>query len=182
MKFPNRLKSPVNPKRSAAQKRLCQDPEHRAKLVKRLQDYKKLPAHQRAFRDGVPDGMRKPEARRRWAEAKRTAKRIHNQMVEDGTIDALPEDFEGAPAPGPRETVETKVREEVAKLTDEQMASAALREAMTTILSPYGDAKLKQQAINTVLTFTKARPAQKIDAKFSNAEAWLEQVAQDAKS
>jgi hypothetical protein len=62
--------------------------------------------------------------------------------------------------------------------TDEGKAALALHTAMTLALIPLAPA-VRISALNTVLTYTKAKPAVRTDLKVSNAEQWLASVVQD---
>ena len=84
------LQSYKTKRRSAAaakaQHRLWRDPEHRAKMIaagaRSADDRRKNP--QRYSRKGVPDGMRKAEAMKAWAEARTKADGIMKILEDHG--------------------------------------------------------------------------------------------------
>lgn len=135
-----------------------QDPEYRARwrasFEKHLQKRRENP--EKYFRRGVPDGMRKPEAMAKWAEARAKAREIMEDLEDAGVIQPA--------VPG----------------TDAEKANKALEEAFVMAMSPLRDS-VKLQAINTVLNFTKAKPAQTINQKLSS-EDWLKEVVTDLKA
>jgi hypothetical protein len=100
-----------------------------------------------AGRFGVPDGMRKPEALAKWAEAKESAKQTMAELEKAGLLDGA----------------------------DEQ-AKAALEAAVEVMRSPM-DQKIKLAAARLVLDFTKSKPASKTDITVNKAEEWLAAVA-----
>mgnify|MGYP005812441895 CR=1 FL=1 len=64
---------------------------------------------------------------------------------------------------------------------DAGKAEAALREAFVLAVGPT-DQKIKIQAINTVLNFTKSKPESKSKLTLDKAEDFLAEVARDLKS
>jgi len=62
--------------------------------------------------------------------------------------------------------------------TDSGKAEAALREAFVLAIGPT-DQKIKIQAINTVLNFTKSKPEAKSKLTIEKAEDFLDLVAGD---
>lgn len=63
--------------------------------------------------------------------------------------------------------------------TDAGKAEAALREAFVMAIGPT-DKKIKIQAINTVLAYTKSRPEAKSKLTLDKAEDFLAAIADDA--
>jgi hypothetical protein len=63
--------------------------------------------------------------------------------------------------------------------TEAEMAEVALRTAMELALMPLQPA-VRMSALNTVLSYTKAKPAQKTDLRVGSAEQWLAEVMTDA--
>lgn len=114
-----------------------------------------LPYEERT-RTGVPDGMRKAQARKLQARARKKADYLMEKLQEEGVLH-----FE--------------------ETSDEQMAKSALHEAFVQAMSP-GDRDAKLRAIRTVLEYTKAKPATKTDLRLNNAEAWLQEVVADHKA
>ena len=101
-------------------------------------------------RAGVPDGMRKPEAMAKWAEARSSAK----------------------------ETVQTMVEKQI--ISDDEKANEALETAITVMRGPSTHQKEKLSAARLVLDFTRAKPAQKSEVSITKAEDWLALVTADA--
>jgi hypothetical protein len=62
--------------------------------------------------------------------------------------------------------------------TDTGKAEAALREAFVMAVGPSND-KVKIQAINTVLAYTKSKPEAKSKLTLDKAEDFLAEVAKD---
>jgi hypothetical protein len=137
--------------RSDAHKRLWQDPAYRAKQVKArgrtAADRRKNPA--RYSRHGVPDGMRKADAVKAWDAARDDADAFIRTMENAGIVAVV-----------------------VVPDSDEAKAKAkaCLREAAVLALGPT-DMRTKTMAINTVLSYTKGKPPQKIDT--NTAMDWL---------
>ena len=116
-----------------AQHRLGRDPEHRAKMIaagaRSADDRRKNP--QRYSRKGVPDGMRKAEAMKAWAEARTKADGIMKILEDQGAVSAVV-------IPG----------------SDDEKAKAARHEACLLALGP-ADKRTKLMAAGTVLKFTR---------------------------
>jgi hypothetical protein len=62
--------------------------------------------------------------------------------------------------------------------TDAGKAEAALREAFVMAVGPSND-KIKIQAVNTVLAYTKSKPEAKSKLTLDKAEDFLSEVAKD---
>ena len=62
--------------------------------------------------------------------------------------------------------------------TDEDRATAALREATIMALGPT-DKQTKLAAIRTVLEYTKSKPTSKSEVKLSSSEAFLAELAEE---
>jgi hypothetical protein len=108
---------------------------------------------------GVPDGMRKAEADKLWAVAKAQADEFMLTLETQGVVEAV-----------------------VVPDSDEEKAKAALREATVIALGPTNN-RTKGMAINAVLRFTKAPPAQRVDIASSidsgaglSTSEWLTQA------
>lgn len=164
-----------HPGNSEKWKALWADPEWRERTLaaQRAGLAKVDPA--KNYRRGVPDGMRKAEAEALWAKARAKAQELHQIMVDNDLV--APIDDDTIPL---RAAAESAVRESVETLTDEQKGSLALREAMVMVLSPLSHAQTKNQAIRTVLEWTKSKPPSKTDVRVNDQEAWLEKVVKDA--
>lgn len=162
------------PRLSAAFKALWANPEWREKTVAAMRAAATRRDPTKNYRRGVPDGMRKEEADAHWAKARQKAQEFHKIMAEAGIVEDLDAELVAAFAAA------GDAREKVEGLTEEQMASLALREAMVQVLSPLSHAQTRNQAIRTVLEWTKSKPASKTDVRVNNAEAWLASVVEDA--
>ena len=110
-------------------------------------------------RRGVPDGWagRGEEVAAARAEATIEGAKTIETLIEQGVIDAP-------------------------LTTDEEMAVAALKVVMATALNPTETTRERTAAVNTVLAYCKAKPAQKIEAKVSKAEDFLALLAQEQTS
>ncbi|MBW7970950.1 hypothetical protein [Bradyrhizobium sp. BR 10289] len=156
---------------SARLKELWQTPEFRARMAERD---KRIAADRKAnpekySRAGVPDGMRRAQAEPLWARARELADRFIQIMKDKGE---LPQD----------EIVLVQDGEDVSEVrvpsSDDGKAEAALREAFVLAVGP-SDQKIKIQAINTVLNFTKSKPESKSKLTLERAEDFLDAVAKD---
>lgn len=63
---------------------------------------------------------------------------------------------------------------------DNELANEALMVAVEMHRNPLTEAKLRLAAAQTVLTWTKAKPAQRVEATVRTAEDFLAEVAEDA--
>lgn len=99
-------------------------------------------------RFGVPDGMRKAEALKAWAEARRKAE-IHMANMKKAGL--MPDD-------------------------NEIIEKATL--ATLEILEGPMNQDMKLKAANQLLTFFKAKPASKSEVTVNAAEAWLASLAE----
>lgn len=144
-----------NPENASRLKALWATPEFREKMKER--DTKRLAAakqHPEKFwRTGVPDGMRKRDAMPLWERARELADRFIRIMKDQGEL--------------PDEEVELitgdEGQTEIVKVpaTDAGKAERALKEAFVLAVGP-SEQKIKIQAINTVLNFTKSKPESKV--------------------
>jgi hypothetical protein len=102
-------------------------------------------------RYGVPDGMRRPEAKLAWARASELAGRFITVLKQNGEL--ADDSQDGGD--------NTKLDEGTGILipqSDEGMAEVALREAFVLAVGPSGPA-VKAAALNIVLAYTRAKPA-----------------------
>lgn len=99
-------------------------------------------------RFGIPDGMRKAEALKAWAEARRKAEKHMANMKKAGL---MPDD-------------------------NEIIEKATL--ATLEILEGPMNQDMKLKAANQLLTFFKAKPASKSEVTVNAAEAWLASLAE----
>jgi hypothetical protein len=153
-----RKRTPLNRTPRPATQALWKDPEWVARWRQGFEKYleRRRQDPEKYFRRGVPDGMRKPEAMALWAEARAKARKLMEELEDSGVMPVA--------TPG----------------SEADMAKKALEEAFTMAMSPMRD-QVKLSAIKTVLDFTKAKPAQTINNKISNAEDWLKEVVTDLK-
>lgn len=112
----------------------------------------------RGNRVGVPDGVRKRTVTRLKKKAEKAADRFIQMLKNEGDL--------------PQVTVPD---------TEAGMAEAALKEAFMLAVLP-GDKKIKISAINTVLNFTKEKPASKSKVTIDTAEDWLKAAQDDMKN
>lgn len=128
-------------------------PEFRERM--RLRDVARIAAAKKNpelfWRRGVPDGMRKRDSDPLWARARELADRFIQIMKDTGE---LPNE----------EIVLVQDGEDVSEVripaTDAGKAEAALRECFVLAVGP-SEQKIKIQACNTILNFTKAKPETK---------------------
>lgn len=140
LRYRGRLRRPGT---AAAMKARWKDPEYRAKMA----EVRKRTGGNTS-REGIPDGMRKPEAMKLVAEAKRQARDDVSKLDEAGV-------FAG----------------------DDQSAKEALEVTLTIMRSP-GDKKTRLSAAKQVLEYTKSKPASKVIGAIDTAEAWLKAIAE----
>jgi hypothetical protein len=122
------------------------------------------------WRRGVPDGMRKRDAAPLWARANQLADRFIDIMKDVGELQAdeivLLTNAEG------------KVTQVSVPANDAGKAELALREAFVLAVGP-SEQKVKIQAINTVLNFTKSKPESKSKLTLNKAEDFLDAIEND---
>ena len=154
--------SPLAP--HARLKELWQTPEFREKMrlrdVAREAERKANPA--KFTRAGVPTGMTKATVAPLWARARQLADRFIKIMKDKGELPDLPDDI-----------FEVAVPE-----TDASKAEAALNEAFVLAIGP-SDQKIKIQAINTVLAYTKSKPESRSKLTLNKAEDFLDAIEND---
>lgn len=120
-------------------------------------------------RNGVPDGMRRAQAEPLWAKARALADKFIGIMKEQGEL----------PSDEVVEVTEDGVTQYVTVPgSDGGKAEAALKEAFVLAVGP-SDQKIKIQAINTVLNFTKSKPEAKSKLTLNRAEDFLAEIARD---
>ena len=166
-KKPPRGKGKKRPSPVAAHarlKELWQTPEFREKMrlrdVAREAERKANPA--KFTRAGVPTGMTKATVAPLWARARQLADRFIKIMKDKGELPDLPDDI-----------FEVAVPE-----TDASKAEAALHEAFVLAIGP-SDQKIKIQAINTVLAYTKSKPESRSKLTLNKAEDFLDAIEND---
>jgi len=153
-------------------KELWQTPEFKEKMARRDARRAELRKSDPAkfSRAGVPDGMRRAQAEPLWARARQLAARFIQIMKDKGAL--------------PDEKVEL-FNEESGEMTtvsvpntDSGKAEAALTEAFVLAVGP-SDQKIKIQAINTVLAYTKSKPESRSKLTLNKAEDFLDAIEND---
>jgi hypothetical protein len=160
-------------KASQRLKELWATPEFRERMKKRDEDRiaaAKLNPN-KFWRRGVPDGMRKRDAIPLWERAYAQADRFIQIMKDAGQLPAADEIVELIGDEGEVTSIQVPT-------SDDGKATAALREAFVLAVGPT-DNKIKIQAINTVLNFTKSKPETKSKLTLNKAEDFLDAVAQE---
>jgi hypothetical protein len=127
----------------------------------------------RFFRRGVPNGMRKRDAKPLWERAYQLADRFIKIMKEHGE---LPDDTEALVMIDAQDGKDPELI--AVPKSDAGKAEAALREAFILAVGP-STQNIKIQAINTVLNFTKSKPESKSKLTLDKAEDFLSMVADD---
>jgi len=129
----------------------------------RIAAAKRAPAKFTRYR--VPDGMRRREATLAWARASELADRFIAVLKQNGDI-----------ADHHHETTTDAGSSIVVPVSDAGMAEVALREAFLLAVGPSAPA-IKTAAINTVLTYTQARPATQTRLRLGSATDFLDELA-----
>jgi hypothetical protein len=120
-------------------------------------------------RYGVPDGMRRPEAKLVWAEAGELADRFITVLKKNGELPDL--QHEG-------DTTLHAGTEILIPQSDDGMAEVALREAFVLAVGPSGPA-VKAAALNIVLAYTRAKPASQTRLRQGRPTDFLDGLAED---
>lgn len=147
----------------------ARDAAHRERMRLNPQLYK---------RSNIPDGMTRAMVKPMWERAYALADRFI-QIMKD--TDQLPSDEEVTVLSLGDVIVSAEgvtVSTVSVPTTDAGKAEAALREAFVLAIGP-SDQKIKIQAINTVLNFTKSKPESKSKLTLDKAEDFLDAVAND---
>jgi hypothetical protein len=162
---------PFNNGVSKRLKELWQTPEFQEKMRLRnekVAELRKLdPA--KFNRHGVPDGMRREQVEPLWDRARELADRFIDIMKEQGE---LPDEVILIDTGG------DEMHEVRVPATETGKAEAALREAFVLAVGP-SDQKIKIQAINTVLNFTKSKPESRSKLTLNKAEDFLDGLEND---
>jgi hypothetical protein len=136
---------------SSRLKELWATPEFREKMKHR--DQARIAAAKadptKFYRYGVPDGMRRAEAEHLWVRANELADRFIEGLKEKGEIPDLP-----------RQVANNRDAGILVPPTDQGKAEGALREAFVLAVGP-STPRVKAQAVNIVLTYTKTKPTAK---------------------
>ena len=166
-KKPPRGKGKKRPSPVAAHARLrelWQTPEFREKMrlrdVAREAERKANPA--KYSRAGIPTGMTRETVAPLWARARQLADRFIKIMKDKGELPDLPDGLFEVAVPG----------------TDSGKAEEALKEAFVLAIGP-SDQKIKIQAINTVLAYTKSKPESRSKLTLNKAEDFLDAIEND---
>lgn len=146
-----------------------QDPDFRIKMKLRdmqvALDRKINP--QKFKRTGIPNGSNRKKAEKLWAKARKYADRFIQIMTDKGELPVTEEDF----------FLDGDMEKHVIPSTDEGKATAALRETFILAIGP-SEQKVKIQALNTILAYTKAKPESKSKLTLSKAEDFLNEIAE----
>jgi hypothetical protein len=150
------------PSHSEALKAKWADPEYRAKMVERDHRREELRKAdpERFSRLGVPNGMRKEEAKRLWAVAETQADKSIQTLKAAGV---LPETA----------TAQSSV---AVPDTEDGMAEAALREAFKLALGPTGT-RAKLSALDIILQHTRLPPLSVLKLATGDAVSALDEIA-----
>jgi hypothetical protein len=144
-------------------------PEFREKMKRRdqarIKTAKRNPT--KFSRYGVPDGMRRAEATLAWAQANELADKFIAALKQNGEI------------PDESYTVIVKAGTDILiPTTDDGLAEVALREAFVLAVGP-STPQVKAQALNIVLTYTKAKPASRAKLQLGEVTDFLDQIARE---
>ncbi len=139
----------------------------RVHTEKYMADRKANPA--KYSRAGIPTGMTRETVAPMWARARQLADRFINIMKEKGE---LPDN----------EVILVQDGEDVSEVcvpnSDTGKAEVALHEAFVLAIGP-SDQKIKIQAINTVLAYTKSKPESRSKLTLNKAEDFLDAIEND---
>jgi hypothetical protein len=152
---------------SALKKAQWEDPEFRARhAAAMVASHKADPT--KHSRLGVPKGHTRETVAPLWERARELADRFIQIMKDKGEL--------------PDEKVEVVTEDGVETVmvpaTDNGKAEAALKECFVLAVGP-SDQKIKIQAINTVLNFTKSKPESKSKLTLNKAEDFLDEILKD---
>lgn len=145
------LQKRMGAKASAALKKCWADPEWVAALMAKRKAVMPTPGNlpRRYTRFGVPNGMRKDQAKRFWRQSKFEATLTVKKLEKAGILDD----------------------------TDD-MAKEALRYSLTVMRGPVNQ-PIGLAAAKQVLEWTKAKPATKQEVTLNKAEEWLAAITED---
>jgi hypothetical protein len=147
------------PSHSEALKAKWLEPTYRAAMSERDRRREELRQAEpwRFSRLGIPNGMKREEAQKRWAVADKQADRSIQTLKDAGM---LPETTTAATIPD----------------TDEGMAEAVLREAFRLALGPTG-IRAKQSALNLILRYTRLPPMGVLKVATGDITGALDEIA-----
>jgi hypothetical protein len=100
---------------------------------------------------GVCDGFTKETAAVMWTEARESAEKTMNELIDNGVVDAP-------------------------IVSDDAAAATEALTTSITIMRSASHTDLKLKAARQVLEWTKAKPEQRVKATVQSAEDWLSQV------
>jgi hypothetical protein len=152
---------------AAIKKAQWENPEYRAKMSEALKASHKADP-EKYSRLGVPKGHTRESVAPLWQRARELADRFIQIMKDKGE---LPQDEQV------QVVTEDGVQTVSVPSTDNGKAEAALKEAFVLAVGP-SDQKIKIQAINTVLNFTKSKPESKTKLTV-NPMSFLDEIADD---
>lgn len=155
------------PDQAERMKAMWEDPEYRATQAAAISASHKADPTKHS-RIGVPKGHTRETVAPLWARARELADRFIAIMKDKGEL------------PDEAVVVETLLGEKTVMVpsTDTGKAEAALKEAFVLAVGP-SDQKIKIQAINTVLNFTKSKPESKSKLTLNKAEDFLDEILKD---
>lgn len=145
-------------------------PEMREKCQSNLDSFGAAKRAGKWTRAGVPTGYTKETVAPLWARAHELADRFIQIMKDQGELPDEVVEVVTVDNEGKRETLSVAVPQ-----TDPGKAERALREAFVLAVGP-SDQKIKIQAINTVLNFTKSKPESKSKLTLNKAEDFLDAI------
>jgi hypothetical protein len=147
-------------------KELWATPEFRERMKQRdknrIEAAKSNPA---AFsRLGIPDGMKRAEAMRLWTQADALADKFIVALKKTGEIPENPDTvlYNGLLLPA----------------TDDGLAEVALRQAFVLAVGPTSP-QVKAKALNIVLTYTRAKPANKSKLLLGEVTDFLDAISNE---
>jgi hypothetical protein len=155
-----------------------QNPVYRAKMKERdeKREQMRLADPEKFSRAGVPNGMRKDEAKQKWAIAERQADQIIKTLKAAGV---LPETATAAVTEKATATVPAKTVPATAVVavpaTEDEMAEATLREVFKLAIGPTGT-RAKLSALDTILKYTRLKPMSVLKLALGDAESALDEM------
>jgi hypothetical protein len=149
-------------------KELWATPEFRERMKQRDKDrIEAAKSNPAAFsRLGIPDGMKRAEAMRFWTQADELAEKFIVALKKTGEISDDPHAatvlYKGIRVPA----------------TDDGLAEVALRKAFVLAVGPTSP-QVKSNALNIVLTYTRAKPAIKAKLRLGEVTQFLDAISND---
>ena len=150
------------PSHSEALKAKWLEPTYRAKMAERdnRREEQRKADPERFSRLGVPNGMRKEEAMKRWNVAEKQADKVIQTLKAAGMLPSAARVAAAATIPD----------------TEAGMAEAALREAFKLALGPTG-IRAKQTALTLILRYTRLPPMGVLKVATGDITGALDEIA-----